>query len=174
MNLESCDLYTIVALSFPRSSDFLIAIMEKLMVHMVVAIFSFGLSLSAPSAPLNFALSQVPMRPMELEARWTIPEEPNGVILSYTVMCNGSEVMTSSMTFGGSDVQLGRENEISVTLVGLDPFTVYECSVSAATNGGVGDASETAVARTEQDGELTTMLTSPPFEEKFVVFLPIY
>ena len=130
--------------------------MEKLIVHLVVAIFSFGLSLSAPSAPLNFTLSQVPMRPMELEARWTIPEEPNGIILNYTVMCNGSEVMTNSMTFGDSDAQLGSgDNEISVTLVGLDPFTVYECSVSAATNGGVGDASETAVARTEQDCELT-------------------
>ena len=148
--------------------------MEKLKVHLVVAIFSFGLSLSAPSAPLNFALSQVPMRPMKLEARWTIPEESNGIILNYTVMCNGSEVMTSSMTFGGSDAQLGsgRDNEISVTLVGLDPFTVYECSVSAATNDGVGNASETAVARTEQDGELTIALLgqkSPPFKEKFVV-----
>ena len=140
--------------------------------HLVVAIFSFGPSLSAPSAPLNFTLSQVPMRPMELEARWTIPEEPNGIIINYTVMCNGSEMMTRSIAFNGSDIQLGSgENEISVTLVGLDPFTVYECSVSAATKGGVGDASETAVARTEQDGELTIALLgqkSPPFKEKLI------
>ena len=106
---------------------------------------------------------------MELEARWIIPEEPNGAILNYTVMCNGSEVMANSMTFGGSDAQLGSgENEISVTLVGLDPFTVYECSVSAATNGGVGDVAETAVARTEQDGELTIALLCQN-KEKFVM-----
>ena len=50
----------------------------------------------------------------------------------YTVMtlCNGSEVMTSSMTFNGSDIQLGSEdNEISVNLVGLDPFTFPRESV---------------------------------------------
>ena len=55
------------------------------------------------------------------------------------------------MTVVGPELQ-----DISSTLDrNFDPFTVYECSVSAATNGGVGDASETAVARTEQDGELT-------------------
>ena len=48
---------------------------------------------------------------------------------------------------------------------------MYECSVSAATNGGVGDASETAVTRTEQDGELTTSLSPPVCG--FVVFMPI-
>ena len=65
-------------------------------------------------------------------------------------MCNDSEIFVVE----GSEVEMNADNEITATLMGLDPFTVYECSVSAATDGGVGDASETAVTSTEQDGEL--------------------
>ena len=87
--------------------------------------------------------------PGALQADWIIPETTNGIIQNYTIVCNNSEIF---VTVVGSEVQ-----EISFTLDrNFDPFTVYECSVSAATNGGVGDASETAVARTEQDCELTS------------------
>ena len=65
-------------------------------------------------------------------------------------MCNNSD--SGMFVIEGSEAEM-----ISSMLVGnFDPFTVYECSVSAATNGGVGNASETAVARTEQDSELTS------------------
>ena len=107
------------------------------------------MSSAAPSAPRNFSLSPIADNPRELQADWTIPFDTNGVIQSYTVMCNNSEVFVVE----GSEAEM-----ISSTLDGnFDPFTVYECSVSAATNGGVGDASETAVARTEQDGYSDTI-----------------
>lgn len=90
---------------------------------------------------------------MELQARWFIPEEANGMILNYTVTCNGTVMSTQMFDFVGSGIEIGSgSNEISVILVGLVPFTVYGCSVSAATNGGIGTASDASVATTAQDG----------------------
>ena len=96
----------------------------------------------APSVPRNFDLSPVTDAPRSLRADWVEPETPNGMIQNYTITCNNS----NTFTVGG---QL-----ITFVLVGnFEPFMVYECSVFASTNGGVGNASEPAVARTEQDGE---------------------
>ena len=119
---------------------------EEILVCLVVAVFRFALSLSpAPSPPLNFTLSEVTMSSTELQASWIIPEFPNGVIMNYTVVCNGSIISIY-------DANLGSGDERAVTLTGLDPYTVYECSVFATTDGGVGNASETSVARTAEDG----------------------
>ena len=71
----------------------------------------------------------------------------NGMIQNYTVTCNNSETFTF--------VEATQDEQISVTLnasFNFDPFTTYECTVSATTNGGVGNASEPSVATTEQDG----------------------
>lgn len=130
-----------------------LASMEKMLVYLlVVAVASFHLvSLSAPSRPVNFVISEVPGSPRELQANWRTPVQPNGVVLNYTVQCNGSVVFSFDISdsiseIGSSDI------EISVTLTELDPFTVYECAVSAATAGGNGNFSEASVARTTQDG----------------------
>jgi hypothetical protein len=98
----------------------------------------------APSAPRGFSLSPVTSNPRALQANWTIPETPNGVIRNYTITCNNSETFT-----------IGRFEDQIVTFIlnmNFDPFTVYECSVSAATNGGVGGSSEISVAMTAEDG----------------------
>ncbi len=104
---------------------------------------------TAPSVPGNFALSSATGSPRQLEASWTIPDPANGVIQSYTVTCNES----ITFNFPGSQSAM-----VSVTLndqqtAQLAPFTVYECTVSAATNGGVGPVSEPSIARTVEDGE---------------------
>ena len=101
--------------------------------------FSFA---TAPSAPLNFTVSTVPGSPSQLQANWTEPENRNGIIQNYTVVCNDSEV---SQTFGGM--------EDSVRLIGLQPFTVYQCVVYATTNGGPGEESLPSSARTDEDGK---------------------
>ncbi len=113
-------------------------------------IIALSLFVSAPSAPLNFELSPLPDRPTELEANWTTPAEANGIIQNYTVECNDSLVFP----FDVSDGEIGSSNDrISTILENLDPFTVYECTVLAATDGGIGNASEPSVATTEQDGQ---------------------
>ena len=43
---------------------------------------------------------------------------------------------------------------VVTTLTGLTPFTVFECSVFATTNGGTGNASTPFLAMTAEDGEL--------------------
>ncbi len=117
---------------------------------MIVCLFVLALKVafchSAPSAPGNFILSSVAGSPQELEANWTVPDTPNGEIQSYTVLCNDSRMFT----FNGS--------ELSVRLTDLEPFTAYECTVSAATDGGVGNDSEPSVARTDEAGKLSIIM----------------
>ena len=64
------------------------------------------------------------------------------MIQNYTVICNDSIVFVFDEY----------ESMIIVRLTGLLPFTVYECIVSAATNGGLGNPSDSSVARTKEDG----------------------
>ena len=45
-----------------------------------------------------------------------------------------------------------QEVSVAIHLTGLLPFTVYECTVSATTNGGMGNASDLSTARTVEDG----------------------
>ena len=77
---------------------------------------------------------------MVLIATWSVPDPANGVLLNYTITCNGS----TSETFPAITV--------TVTVAGLQPYTVYSCSVVAMTIGGVGDAFNTAEERTSEDG----------------------
>ena len=119
-------------------------VIKKMLVSLLLlALLKFSFSLTVPSAPRDFSLSPVPGEP---QASWTPPKVANGVIQNYTVECNDSSIFD----FGGT--------EVSGTLEDLEPFTVYECFVLASTDGGVGNASEAAVARTEQDGERTVLV----------------
>ena len=98
--------------------------------------------------PTNFTLSSVPNNPRALQADWTPPNTPNGVIQSYTVTCNGTT----------GDMMVAVEMTSVLLMLEFQPYTLYECSVFASTNGGMGDASESDVQRTEQDGQLCSFL----------------
>ena len=98
--------------------------------------------------PTNFALSSVLNNSQALQANWTPPDTPNGVIQNYTVRCNST---AEGMVVPGDATSV-------VLMLGFLPYTVYECSVFASTNGGVGNASESDVQRTEEDGELSSFL----------------
>ena len=78
---------------------------------------------------------------MVLIATWSLPDPANGVLLDHTITCNGS----TSETFPAATM--------TVTVAGLQPYTVYSCSVVAMTIGGVSDASNTAEERTAEDGK---------------------
>ena len=105
----------------------------------------------APSAPENFMLSAVTNNPRQLNASWTEPVPANGMIQNYTVTC----VQTSN---GTNRAFTFDKTLLQVTLMGLFPYTDYECSVFATTNGGAGGPSNTEMARTAEDGERESIL----------------
>ena len=76
--------------------------------------------------PLNLMVTASGSRALQLS--WEPPEEDkrNGVIIGYQVECNG----TMSLTASGSIT--------SITVENLNPFTSYECSVSASNVAGNG------------------------------------
>ena len=99
----------------------------------------------APSVPRNFSL--VPSTdPARLTASWNIPLPTNGVITSYTVVCNDTFMLV--LRPSPSDLAM-----VETDLNGLQPFTVYECSVFANTSAGRGLETETSIAVTTEAGE---------------------
>ena len=101
----------------------------------------------APSAPRNFSLLPVEASPRQLEASWIIPDLANGEIQNYTLTCN------ESITFNVEYDNNVETTTVSFTLNGLEPYTAYECSVFATTNGGQGMASSSVTATTTEDGK---------------------
>ena len=63
---------------------------------------------------------------------WSPPhvDDRNGIITSYTVMCSSVDALVHHST----------TSETRLTVTGLEPFTNYTCSVSAATIVGSGPA----------------------------------
>ena len=76
----------------------------------------------------------VEMTAHTLTLSWSppLPSQRNGVIISYLITCSS----------GGSIINSTRTSSTSLTITGLQPFTNYTCSVSAATI--VGDGPTTA------------------------------
>ena len=109
---------------------------EKL--HLIFFVFVITV---APSAPRSFSLV-----PSSIAASWNIPLPTNGVITSYTVVCNDTFMLVLQPS--PSDLAI-----VETVLTGLQPFTVYECSVFANTSAGRGPESETRVAMTTEAGE---------------------
>ena len=88
-------------------------------------------------SPLNFIIS-VTSRTLTLSWSPPLPSQRNGVIISYLVTCNSKNSTRTSST--------------SLTITGLQPFTNYTCTVSAATM--VGDGPPATVSGTsDEDGE---------------------
>ena len=117
----------------------------KLVIRKLHLIFFVFVITAAPSAPRNFSL--VPSTdPAMLAASWNIPLPTNGVITSYTVVCNDTFMLILQPS--PSDLAM-----VETVLTGLQPFTVYACYVFANTSAGRGLQSETRVAMTTEAGE---------------------
>ena len=102
-----------------------------------------------PSSPVSFNLMQLDGEPNQLMASWSPPDPTNGIITAYTVYCRvvsdqGFKAVRPTLT--GSDS--------SVTIMGLMPFTSYECYVTANTSVGEGPPSNNDTAMTDEDGGL--------------------
>ena len=86
--------------------------------------------IAVPSGPPLNLTALVTQRTMSLV--WSPPhvEDRNGIITSYTVMCSLADVI----------IHQSKPSETRLTVTGLEPFTNYTCSVSAATVVGSGPA----------------------------------
>ena len=85
---------------------------------------------SVPSGPPLNLTALVTQRTMSQV--WSPPhvDDQNGIITSYTVNCSLANVIIHHST----------TSETRLTVTGLEPFTNYTCSVSAATIVGSGPA----------------------------------
>ncbi len=83
----------------------------------------------------------------ETMVSWSPPDDPNGIIESYTVMY----MPVSSPAVAG---EVSGVNGLSQTLSDLNPYTRYTIVVCALTDKGVGEGSEPLELLTEESGEL--------------------
>ena len=106
---------------------------------------------TAPSAPLNFMLMSGDAA-TELLASWQAPIPANGIITTYTLYCMGSESQfyTDQISPRPFNLTLIGSLILSTRVMGLLPFTKYDCSVAASTSAGEGDRSSTVMQRTEE------------------------
>ena len=80
---------------------------------------------------------------------WFEPINPNGIVVSFTIMYNTSGIVEQSGT-------ITIPNSRRFTITGLHADTVYEFSVLASTRVGPGPIA-VAVARTDQSSECITL-----------------
>ena len=102
--------------------------------------------------------------PNELLATWTVPEDPNGIILNYTVYCDETVLVEGSEASGeGNDVSESNTptvivvvpgSELFVVVMELTPYTYYDCYVTANTSVGEGNSSMIKSAQTDESGQL--------------------
>ena len=106
--------------------------------------------------------------PTVLDVTWEPPFEPNGVILAYTVFCD--EIQQSSglqyddnspiSPFSQTDditaefLTVVPGNQTQTFVVGLTPFTMYECYITANTSVGEGAPSIIRSAQTDETSKL--------------------
>ena len=105
-----------------------------------------------PSSPLSFNLTQIDGDPNQLLASWSLPDPTNGIITAYTVFCKlpSDQEVTIRDTLNNST--------LSATVMGLVPFTSYECYVTANTSVGEGPPSNDDTAMTDEDGGFLWLL----------------
>ena len=91
-----------------------------------------------------------------LNANWTQPSTLNGILTNYTVYCRISSEQFYSEQIPNEEQNFTIFNTASpdtteVVLTDLEAFTVYECYVTASTNGGESEPSNNDSARTDED-----------------------
>ena len=90
-----------------------------------------------------------------LSASWTQPSTLNGILTIYTVYCRISSKQFYSEQIPNSNeftvFNTASPDTTEVVLTDLEAFTVYECYVTASTNGGESEPSNNDSARTDED-----------------------
>ena len=101
---------------------------------------------------MNFTLTE--LSSSSLEASWKEPLTLNGVLNNYTIYCSLSSSQFYSeqlmLSINGPSTTVDPVNT-TANITGLDPFTSYECYVTASTGGGESPRSNNASARTSEE-----------------------
>ena len=118
---------------------------------------------AVPSSPLAFSVSPVPGSPNQLSASWSPPIPKNGIITAYTVYCNTSAHQAYPEQVIGPNVAIVRSvvngSTLTVTFTaGLNPYTQYDCYVTANTSVGEGMQSDIVSNRTAESCEQNQVL----------------
>ena len=104
---------------------------------------------------MNFAVEEVTGQPGQLNASWINPMDRNGILRNYSVSCritldqfyneqvpdNLTEFMQRTSTDGDTTTAI---------VMGLEPFTKYQCQVTASTDGGESPVSNSDNATTDE------------------------
>ena len=106
-----------------------------------------------------FEVTRVTESSMQLFASWSAPELRNGIITKFTVYCRKSEVQSYieqqpaglNNPFMEQSVTDGKASSVRF-VTNLEPFTGYDCYVTATTSVGEGEQSNNDSARTDEDG----------------------
>lgn len=117
---------------------------------------------------MSIKVNTVARHPNQLLVTWQPPDTPNGLIIEYAVFCfrsedgskNGSRTPMPSSNLLEDSISnitvLG--SEISATVGGLDPYTLYDCTVTAYTSIGEGDPSSYESGVTDQSSKFDKLL----------------
>eukprot|EP00731_Ephydatia_muelleri_P007375 Em0003g1623a len=110
---------------------------------------------SVPSSPLALSVSTVPGLPNQLSASWSSPIPKNGIIIAYTIYCNTSASQAYPEQVMGPNVPIVRSVVNGTTLAvtfstGLNPYSQYDCYVTASTSVGEGTPSPIITTRTAE------------------------
>ena len=113
---------------------------------------------AVPSSPLALSVSTVSGSPNQLSASWSAPIPKNGIIIAYTIYCNTSASQAYPEQVIGPNVPTARSvvNGTAMAAIfstGLNPYTQYDCYVTANTSVGEGTPSLVITTRTSESGK---------------------
>ena len=113
---------------------------------------------TVPSSPLALSVSPVPGSPNQLSASWSPPIPKNGIITAYTVYCNTSASQAYPEQMIGPNVPTVRSvvngSTLAVTFnAGPNPYTQYDCYVTANTSVGEGKSSMMVTSTTVESSK---------------------
>ena len=102
----------------------------------------------------------VPSNPYSLDISWDPPRIPNGIISQYTVYCvedtmSSGDALIPSVDLGVDYISSVTNDSTSLTVMGLKPFTPYDCYVTANTSAGESEFSSVVSSITEESGKKT-------------------
>ena len=105
-------------------------------------------------------MAAVPGSPNQLTATWTPSIPKNGIITAYTVYCNTSANQVYPEQVIGPNVPTVRSVVSGMTQAvtfstGLNPFTQYNCYVTANSSVGEGTLSQVVMIGTGQSGTVS-------------------
>ena len=136
---------------------------------------------------MNTTVAKVIGSPTKLYIQWKPPEEPNGIIVAYSIYCkeaivDDAEILGSASgsipTSSGSgtltamsrvEYELGDISDYTILVVSngtqleafvedLTPFTNYGCFITANTSAGEGSSSRIVTATTDESSEFIVLL----------------